>query len=375
MTQEIVPLTWRQQLTMAYRRGRLVPAIRASLTPYILGSLRALTPPNGIRLSIPESQPVDIEIADRLFTALQIMKTDQATAPSVYRPSQFWEQLLSRYPSTRAEFRVLLADFGTWPEATSLEHGYILPRFNQSLVLRRYAEDILFSRQMNLWRRLHPTELTSDLSYPRFGNQAGSTIDGSFVGLASFDNHDYTSRLYPLLSHFDRPFIGELGAGYGRLAYFLLRRFPRFAYVDFDLPEVLVCAAYYLMCSFSSARVFVYGDGQFTPAVIENHDLIFLPPWEIVKLADLSVDLFLNKNSLGEMPRETAQHHVSQIARASHRFFHLNHERSPQTGNGNGLPANEYEMPGFSLTWKDRDPWNLLYQGGDSDIYAYLYER
>jgi hypothetical protein len=213
------------------------------------------------------------------------------------------------------------------------------------------------------------------LTYPRHGNQPGAIIDDCFVGVGSFDNQHYTSQLLGLVARLKRPAIGELGGGSGRFAYFLLREFEQFSYVDFDLPEVLVCAAYYLIKTFPGKRTLLYGEQPLKTVSLSDYDLVFLPPWQIETLRDCSIDLFLNKNSLGEMSRDTASHHLAHIARSSHRFFHLNHEYIPQTGDGPGLLASEYQMPGFTIMRRECDQWHVLQNGPESDIFAYLFQR
>ena len=47
--------------------------------------------------------------------------------------------------------------------------------------------------------------------------------------------------------------------------------------------------------------VVFYGEQEFNSSVLNNYSLIFLPPWEIEKIEEDSIDISINKNSLGEI--------------------------------------------------------------------------
>ena len=51
---------------------------------------------------------------------------------------------------------------------------------------------------------------------------------------------------------------------------------------------------------------------KFEKKDLDNFDLIFVPPIEIKKMEENSVDLFVNKNSLGEMRGETAKFYIEK---------------------------------------------------------------
>ena len=361
---------------IAYSRGRLSAAIFSHLKPYAIGSLLSLTPRRrSIRIEIPKYQKpstADDDLISRLWNALQRMKRDESRAATVYRPAPFWERLISSYPvSSITDLRSFLTNFAIWKRELGIVDGR-LQKLAATSIGRRYCEDILFGRQLDLWERTHKD--LSQLTYPAYGNQPGAIIDGHFVGLCSFDNHHYGTVLNSAIKDIDSPIIGELGAGSCKLAFFILRELKHFTYVDFDLPEVLIVGAYYLMKSFPGKRTLLYGEAKFDGDP-SGFEMIFMPPWAICTLEDKSVDLFLNKNSLGEMKRQTASVYLNLIGRSAKRFFHINHERYPQEAD-EGLSASEYSLPDhLKLSWKQRDPWNVIFQGHDSDIFAYLYER
>jgi hypothetical protein len=150
-----------ERAQMAYNRGRLLSAALGHLRPYVTGSLLLLTRNRAnITLTVPEVRPVetsDHDLMPRLFESLQKMKADEPRASSVYRPSSFWKAITGRYPvTTFDQFQVFLSNFGTWDDVTYIEHGQLLRRSLKFPPLRRYCEDVLFGRPLDLWRSFIP---------------------------------------------------------------------------------------------------------------------------------------------------------------------------------------------------------------------------
>jgi hypothetical protein len=202
------------------------------------------------------------------------------------------------------------------------------------------------------------------------------------VGVGSCFNEIYGSILSGLTKHKERPVIADLGAGYGKLAYFTLRDIGKSCFIDFDLPETLCLAAYYLMKSWPNKKALLYGEGEYSPATHSQYDLIFMPSHEICNVGQNSIDLFINKNSLGEMTKEAANNYVYYITKATRWFFHMNHDIYPNiySDNSRGLLGNQYPVPmdEFRLLFRYPDMGNMLYRGGidyNMDIFLYLYER
>jgi len=320
------------------------------------------------------------------------MKNDQPRVAAEYRPSSLWQGILDRAYAPLADaaraddlagFHFFLANFGAWKDYLAIESSTLIQEYARSPLKRRYLQEVVFGRQLSMWQWFHGGQTSlSRLSYPTFGNQSGAFIDGVFVGPGSFDNEIYGSLLKGIVDGQTRPTIAELGAGYGKLAYFFLRDLSAFTYVDFDLPEVLSVAAYYLIRSFPERRALLYGEAPYTPDVHVDHELVFMPSWEIERLGADSVDLFVNKNSLGEMTRASAVRYVNVICGSTRYFFHINHEwmRNLFGGNESSLLASEYPVPPerFALLVRYPDFGHLFWRGYldfKSDIFFYLYGR
>lgn len=332
--------------------------------------------------ALVDPDPADAALVERIELAYRRMKEDERSASPLYRPSPQWQAVIDDAFTTLAEKPdVFLANFGAWPQETGIESTGLIATRARTEVGRRYLKREIFAPPLAAWEEYWAgSRSIAQLGYPRHGNHIGAFLDGdTFVGPGSFFNDIYGAMLAGIVGDLDRPVVADLGGGYGKLAWFTLRDRDRFAFVDFDLPEVLCTAAYFLIKSFPERRALLYGEG---PLELDEHDLVFMPPWVLPELEPRSVDLFVNKNSLGEMRADAVQNYVRLIANATNYFFHMNHERFRNDfgGGEQSLLASEYAPPTDTFKRLFRLP--ELGHGlvptsvaGGSDIYLYLYER
>jgi|GEM_PF-876487 len=393
--------TFLEKVLAKIRRGRLWAAVRARLHPWVQGLAHLFHDPAAgvVTLHAPAlvaADPQDRALVERIFHAYGRMKADQEKAGALYQPSPFWQRILAdAYADLLAglrdhdvaRFHYFLQNFGAWPRDHAVESTVLIRDCAGSFLKSRYLRNAVFHRQLDLWKWFYDgRQPVSRLSYPTTGNQAGAYINGVFVGPGSFFNEIHGTLLSGLLKGGTRPVVAELGAGYGKFAWFILRDLESFAYVDLDLPETLCLAAYYMMKAFPDKRALLYGEEEFTPNAAGRYDLIFLPCYDIHKLAPRSVDLFLNKNSLGEMREDAVHNYTRLIARATKWwFFHMNHDvarnyYSEHDEQDRGLLGYEYPMPPeeFRLLFRYPDMGHLLMPsslGLRPDIFLYLYER
>jgi putative sugar O-methyltransferase len=93
--------------------------------------------------------------------------------------------------------------------------------------------------------------------------------------------------------------IVEIGAGYGRTAYVLLRLFPEASYTIVDIPPAVTLSRWYL------TRLF------------PERQLRFLLPQEAGQIEPGSMDLALSVSSLQEMTRQQIEGYISLIDRVA----------------------------------------------------------
>lgn len=311
---------WRR-IDEARRRGRLPAAasshVRRALQVLLSARYLVHNPAGSIVLHCPEyvaPDRVDRALTERILRAFKKMKADQRQQSRCYQPSAMWQAFLDdAYTGLAAGFKhddldafhFFLANFGTWKQDTAVESITFIRDAMGSVLGRRYLQNRVFLHQLKIWTWFYNgRKPLACLTYPRHGNQAGAFIEGLFVGMGSFFNEIYGSLLAELLRGLDRPVVAELGAGYGKLSYFTMREVKDSAYIDFDLPETLCLASYYLMKTYPDKKALLYGEADYAPHAHGRYDLIFMPSWEIEKVGHETVDLFINKNSLGEMTKE-----------------------------------------------------------------------
>jgi len=400
----VMPDSFIKRVSRLHRQGMLAYAIKLEMIPYLIG-IRYLFFPDpfgrqpGLEITLhcpdytrPPDDRNEMELVERIFSSYKAMKRDQKRAQDRYLPSSMWsDKLSSGYSSLMkglqsddpSQFHFFLANFGAWKEDLGIENTSFLRKNMRSWPTRAYLKHVVFYQQLRRWHWFYnQRKPTESLSYPEFGNQAGAYLGENFIGVGSFFNEIYGSILHGLIEDRERPVVADLGAGYGKLAYFTLRTAKRFCFIDFDLPETLCLCAYYLMKAWPDKRALLYGEEEYSPGAHEKYDLIFMPNYEIEKAGQDTIDLFMNITSLGEMDRSAVINYIHHITRSTHYFFHMNHDNYPShfSRDIQGMLGYEYPVPRdrFKLLFRYLDAGHLLYHGFidfKTDIFLYLYEK
>jgi putative sugar O-methyltransferase len=208
-----------------------------------------------------------------------------ASGPSVYLPSNYWTALNRKALALLATEgfknfkRTIAQDYFTWivgrrdPQFKFLfSHTHPLDwmgildgawRRDLSLSLRWRAQTqfAIFSKM--LWRyaeRHDPEHLLARIHEPLLGNPFNLHPDGRLI---SQDLANSCLEYYSIWERFAQPTnrhptICELGAGYGRTAYFILSVQPACRYFIVDIPPALFVAQRYLSSIFSGRRIFQF---------------------------------------------------------------------------------------------------------------------
>ena len=331
----------------------------------------------------------DNPLFERLFKSYKKMSGELETNNSIFNPSKMWSDHIEKdYKFLKNslknddfdKFKFFVSNFGNWDNYLGIERNIFIKRLNANFLSRKFLKVMIFERIFNFWKLINSTENYKVLDQPKYGNQIGAKIDDTFVTIGSFFNHIISKNLSNLIKK-ARPVVTELGGGYGRLAYYLLKNKKNFCYLSFDLPEVLILSAYYLSKSFPEKKLLLYGEKNFDEESIKKFDFIFMPSFEIDKLNENSTDLFINKNSLGEMNKEQVDHFCKKISLTSKYFFHMNHDfhRVIFPDKKEGYLANEYPIKDkMQLIYKYIDLGHLLQDGHinfKNDIMMYLYKK
>ncbi len=163
-----------------------------------------------------------------------------------------------------------------------------------------------------------------DAAMPPIGNPYGYDVEGSIINWNSFPNHARAYRCATLLEGVERPVVAEIGGGFGGFAYNLLKRSPGVTYVDFDLPENLIIASYYLSMAFPDRRILLYDspDMVLDAKLLREYDAVMMPNFMLPKLVDRAADMLINTISFSEMEYSTIEEYFQQVDRVSGRYFY-----------------------------------------------------
>lgn len=387
------------KIKKAHKERRLFQTLKSRVISKTRGFKYIFYDPasNNVKLHSPDyiepaNNEIEINIVKRIFQSFKKMKDNQQNVSKHYLPSSLWQKQLdinysyltdSLQSEDLKKFHLFLSNFGCWKQYHGVESTTLIRDNMKTIIGRRYLKNVIFFNNLKNWQWIYNSRKPiSCLSYPTHGNQSGAYINESFVGVGSFFNEIYGTILSGLLDDVERPVVADLGAGYGKLAYFTLRDMNNSCFVDFDLPETLCLAAYYLMKTWPKKKVLLYGEEEYSEKSHGKYELIFMPSYEIENIGQSSIDLFINKNSLGEMTREAAINYVHYIMSSTKYFFHMNHDIFPNvySDNSPGLLGHEYPVPNdkFKLLFRYPDMGHITYNGfidHNSDIFLYLYER
>lgn len=337
----------------------------------------------GLEARVDSNERNDIDIVVRLAEFYTALKQGQQDLPEVYLPGGEWKV----YIETRQPLYQLLID-GCHERAALIfknfwrnELGPIVSQYayytdiekGDVAKVRRFVECI--TRDFAIWKELHRAD-PAELSVPCIGNPWGYMRENVLVTPQALRFHNHALQIGRMLSDIRPALMAEIGGGYGGIFYYLSKLATQVRYINFDLPETLVIAAYYILKIFPDKAVLLYdGRKQLTRAELAMYDVCLMPNYTLPYLEDASCDLFYNTFSLSEMPRPTIEEYIRQIERVTRRYFlHNNVDREGVVNRGySRTPCSRYPISAsvFKMIYKKFD----LYQQSSGDYREVLYER
>jgi hypothetical protein len=328
--------------------------------------------------------PDDGAILKRIVAAYKKAKIAQKSAGEAFNVSNEWLPIYERQlgPVMNAlltenfdELRRMYQNFFRDPCSTGLVGLPInIPNlFSGGAIKQKFREYIAcdVSHRYDLWKsRTGNRYKAAVLSAPMVGNPYGYTMDNVFIRAGGDYQHYYGHVIAELAHSCEGRTVVELGAGFGGLAYYLVRDNPLVTYVDFDLPEAAALASYYLMRSLPEVPARLYGEAELSAELLAKPGFVMMPSFEITKMPSKSVGVSFNSYSLAEMAPAAIRVYLDEIARITRGyFFHVNHNRNAV------LSADNFgvEERGFKLVSRQLAGWTLGINP-QSDEYEYLYK-
>jgi len=329
---------------------------------------------------------VDLNI-DRRYQAIVLKRIAEAynkavvmqsRAPEPYQPGSKWKpqieherreyiQALKKQDLPR--LTTLFENFFRNSGALSILKKNLYPQLTRrppfgTIAQKEYVAGVL--HDVNVWKEYFGKSTVEDLKIPAIGNPFGYPIDGVIVTGSSASLNYYARRSNAMLAEVADAVVAEIGSGFGGLFYYLMKENPKAICLDFDLPEVLVMAQYFLMMAYPQKRFLLFGEpgseDRLSAKTMQDFDIILMPNYKLVDLDDDMVDLFLNFHSLSEMDPVTIAEYIRQITRVSGGFFfHENSQVARQIGYGKlEVPVEKYPISpqDFKLLYKMTAIWS-----------------
>jgi len=285
----------------------------------------------------------DTAVLNRICTAYLKACNQMECVSTTYHATQWWQQV--RDASLRPVMQALLkrdlhalsmmyrnffrdacaSGLIALPHGVS-RMGWGLPT---DIYRRYYLGDALY--RLDYWADQTDRLFTlRDLEGPQIGNPFGVIIDGILVSTGAEYQH-YCAYKILRLNGVVPSTIVEIGGGFGGTAYYLLRDQRKIKYLDFDVPESIALASYYLLRAFPELRFLLYGEKELTEKEIAAADVVLMPVFEIAKLPSQSADVTFSSHALSDLADENLDVYLKSILRITkHHFLYIGNFRGAQ---------------------------------------------
>jgi hypothetical protein len=318
--------------------------------------------------------PIHRSVLERVVESYRAAKRDQQTAGDGHMPNGEWTTLIQDKDSAFAgdNMGTLLENFFRDDRTSSGLCEYApwskLTQSRQFMMRMGFINAML--HDFKTWQTLtgEGMEAAQTLTV---GNSWGYVIEGKLAAPACFRHHLMTKRALHLMG--GKGVLAELGGGWGDVAFFALKS-PGVHYLDFDLPEVLLLASYWLCSGLPNKKIALYGEADSKQVLrnIADYDAVLFPHFCFQDLPDRSADVFLNARSLSEMDSQTIENYLGHISRTCKSYFLHDNSDVPHRQLGHTeVPASSFQIADFALLNKGLSPW----KSGGGRYREFLYER
>jgi putative sugar O-methyltransferase len=295
-------------------------------------------------------------------------------AAPIHQPSRFWEELSAShlailssadgYAHFKRSLNYQYFQFGLtasrfpllslalrWlrhPDARVLHARFDGPTLRLPKVVDRVLLPVPLALYASAVLRLPHGDVLSTIAEPAVGDPV--VIRFGDLRLTEDLCHSVEERVSILEGLAGRPLrsVLELGAGYGRLAYVLLRAQPGTRYTIVDIPPALYVSQRYLTDVLPDRRVFrfrPFADHAVVADEMAASDLVFLEPQQLELLPDRSFDLGATVSTLHEMRPDQISHYIQQLDRLCDTVYTKQWRRFHNRRDGVVITASDYPIP------------------------------
>ncbi|HYK36514.1 putative sugar O-methyltransferase [Alloacidobacterium sp.] len=282
----------------------------------------------------------DPQVLERICASYNKAVRDSQDAPKAFQSTDWWQQIRQERlgPVMRAlETCDILTLGGMYRNffrdvcstgLISVPYGMTSAFFGgnmRDIHRRYYLGDALY--RIDHWATQTDSRFAlRDLTGPEIGNPFGILIDGTLVRTGSPYQHYCALRIREHLAS-DADTVAEIGGGYGGMAYYLLRDHAGVKYLNFDVPESIALASYYLLKAFPHLNLLLYGEKE-----IARADVVLLPLFEMEKVQHESIDITFSSHAMSDLSDKSMSDYLKVIARFTKScFFYIGNRRAAES--------------------------------------------
>jgi putative sugar O-methyltransferase len=247
---------------------------------------------------------------------------------------------------------------------------YIFKEPNRDTKRELYREYLALMYEYALER--DGSGLLARLEEPELGNpirvrRNGRLISQDIVNSVRERNSILSAVELDRQARFD---LAELGAGYGRLGYVMLKT-TACRYFVFDIPPALYLSQWYLTTLFPQRRAFWFRRFEQFDEIeseLSRADLAFFTPNQLAKFPPRYFNVFATISSVHEMRRDQISHFMMLMGRTARRALYLKQQQDYVNPVDNlVIGKNDYPLPvGWS---KSYERFDLINPGFFERIY------
>jgi hypothetical protein len=276
----------------------------------------------------------DAAILQRICSAFALATNKEAMVNSVYAPTAWWEDM-RRHSLAPVRRALAMRDIGALQSMyrnffrDSCSNGLVGAPYKMSKeslgqevdesYLQYFLSNALY--RIDHWKAQTGNRFNlNDLLGPEIGNPFGVSIDGTLVRTGTEAHHYSAQRIIEILPPRSATVV-EIGGGFGGMAHYLLRDRPGTMYVNFDVPESIALASYYLLKSFPDREFLLYGERPLSTDSLLRFPIVLMPSFELANMPTESADLTFSAHTMSSLTRAAATEYLHQVNRMTRKYL------------------------------------------------------